>query len=79
MEGGSGQHRTRSAPASEVVLAGLGKSATIALGMRYFLIAVVDDGEQWIYDGADVAAHLAKTQARRRSYQSGVKSSARVG
>jgi transposase len=56
-----------------------GQAATIALGMRFFLVAVTADGQQWIYDGADIEAHLRRNQDMRRSYQRGVKASARVG
>lgn len=57
----------------------LGQPAAVCLGMRNFLVAVTADGDSWVYDGADVEAHLRRTQEMRRSYQRGVKASARVG
>jgi len=56
-----------------------GQAAAISLGMKFFLVSVTQDGQQWIYDGADIEAHLKRNQAMRQSYQRGVKASARVG
>ncbi len=56
-----------------------GRAAAINKGMVCFLAAVTDSGTQWLYDGDDIAAFLAQTQARRRRYQRQVRASARIG
>lgn len=56
-----------------------GKVAAVHRGMRFFLCAVVDSGEQWLYEGKDVEAMLRRMQARRRRRQRQVKASGRVG
>lgn len=56
-----------------------GQAAAICLGMRHFLVAVCADGQEWVYDGEDIATYLRRTQARRQSRQRQTKASARVG
>jgi len=55
------------------------KRAAINRGITCFLAAVTDTGEQLLYDGDDIVAHLRGTQARRRQFQYQVKASGRVG
>jgi hypothetical protein len=56
-----------------------GKACGINRGIRFFLAAVAEGGEEWIYDGADIEAFLKQVQRRRRSYQNQVSASARTG
>src|SRR5260370_41807277 len=53
--------------------------AAINRGMCCFLACVTSAGDQWLYDGADIEAHLKRIQARRREIQRDIVASARVG
>jgi IS605 OrfB family transposase len=56
-----------------------GKAAAINLGIKCFLVGLVEGGETWIYDGNDIVAFLAQVQRRRREYQHDSKASLRRG
>lgn len=56
-----------------------GIKAAVNRGMSAFLVLMTEKGETLIYDGNDIEAHLRAIQNRRRSYQRGIKMSARVG
>jgi hypothetical protein len=56
-----------------------GIRAAVNRGLSAFLVLMTEKGETLIYDGNDIEAHLRAIQNRRRSYQRGVKMSARVG
>lgn len=53
--------------------------AAINRGMVCFLAAVTTTGQQWLYDGNDIEAHLRHIQGRRREYQRDVIASGRTG
>jgi len=55
------------------------KAAGINKGLVCFLAAATEDGQKWMYDGADVEAYLKQIQARRQRYQRQVKASGRIG
>jgi hypothetical protein len=56
-----------------------GSVAAIHRGMRFFLVGLTDRGDEWIYDGADIAATLRRFQRRRQRRQRQAKTSAREG
>jgi hypothetical protein len=55
------------------------KLAAINRGITCILAVVTEDSQQLIYDGYDIEAHLAATQAQRQRYQRGYKVSGRKG
>lgn len=55
------------------------KAAAINRGIRNFLVAITESGEDWIVDGAEIVSVMKQLNRRRRQYQNGAKSSSRAG
>ena len=56
-----------------------GRVAAINRGLLCFFAVVTHTGEDWVYDGHEIIAHLKQTQARRREFQNGLATSNRGG